>query len=116
SGWIGPAAAGVERLRDGRVVEHHPLPDGGGTEGIIALYEARDGSLWIGTDGARLFRLKDGRLHDETMPGATLIQKVSVIVEDEQGPIFHICGIGLVRKTDGRFVPLHPGAPSLGYL
>jgi signal transduction histidine kinase/ligand-binding sensor domain-containing protein len=114
--WIGTSGAGLERLRDGRVVEHHPLPDGGGTEGIIALHEARDGSVWIGTDGARLFRLQNGRLTDETMPAATAAQKVSVIVEDERGPIFHICGVGLVRKVDGRFVPLHPGAPLLGYL
>ena len=49
---------GLGRLRDGRF-ERVPAADDLGSDAIQALFEDREGSLWIGTGSGGLHRLKD---------------------------------------------------------
>jgi signal transduction histidine kinase/ligand-binding sensor domain-containing protein len=116
--WAGTTSAGVARLRDGVMTHYYGLPRGSGADGIIAIHEASDGGLWISTDDGRLFRIKDGRLTEATVGGSRPRQKVSVIIEDAEGPLFYLAGAGagFQRLRDGHFVTAHPEAPRVGYL
>ena len=69
--WIGTEGGGINRMR-GTKFSYYSINDGkftvyGEKEGLSqdntrAIYETRDGSVWVGTDNRGLTRFKDGLL------------------------------------------------------
>jgi diguanylate cyclase (GGDEF)-like protein len=71
---------------------------------VLALYEDREGSLWIGTYAGGLNRLKDGRFTAFTAKEGLSNDTVNVIYEDRAGNLWiGTRGGGLNRYKDGRF-------------
>jgi ligand-binding sensor domain-containing protein len=112
--WVGTSSGGVARLRAG-AVEHYRLPASVGREAVLALHEGRDGSLWIALDNARLFRLDDGRITEETPLAPEKDWKVRAMSEDEEGPMFLVAALGVARLRDRRLTPLSADMPRTRY-
>jgi signal transduction histidine kinase/ligand-binding sensor domain-containing protein/CheY-like chemotaxis protein len=74
---------------------------------VIALLAARDGSLWIGTYGGGLTRLKDGTFTTYTTRDGLAHDVVFALCEDGKGNLWiGTHGGGLSRWRDGRFTTL----------
>ena len=72
---------------------------------VWALAEASDGSLWIGTYGGGLSRLKDGKFTVYTTADGLVSNYVSSILADENdGSVWIGTEAGLSRFQHGRFV------------
>jgi signal transduction histidine kinase/ligand-binding sensor domain-containing protein/DNA-binding response OmpR family regulator len=96
--WIGTMASGLKKFTaDGRL-EAIPVrsgdPHGVSAEGIMTLFEARNGNIWIGTHngGANVLDPATGLIrqlpYDSATPGAISAASVSAIAEDLQGNIW----------------------------
>jgi signal transduction histidine kinase/ligand-binding sensor domain-containing protein len=101
--WINTDKRGLHCFKDGLVhtftTRQGLYRDSGGP-----LYEGRDGSLWIGTQGG-LTRFKDGRLRPYSIEGG---RYVSAIEEDDRGLILALtqsAGRPLHRFEGGRISP-----------
>ena len=65
--WVGTWGGGLHRYAEGRLTHRYTTADGLPSSMIRALYEAANGTLWIGTNlGAAT--IKDGRLRDIGLP------------------------------------------------
>ena len=69
---------------------------------IASLLGAKDGSLWIGTDGKGLLHLKDGRI--TSIPAFDNTLSVSALLQDHAGDIW---AGGLNRSTPNRLCRVH---------
>ena len=67
---------------------------------VRALLHARDGSLWIGTEGG-LARLRDGRFTAMRERDGLPSDPVSALAEDGDGALWVGTSAGLVRMQDG---------------
>jgi len=97
--WIG-TVRGLNRLRNGIVHSFADRPRLGGR--VHALYEARDGAIWVGTD-RDVVRLQDDRetlslTPKEGLPGA----RIRSIVEDHAGNLWIGTDGGLARLQNGQ--------------
>jgi signal transduction histidine kinase/ligand-binding sensor domain-containing protein/CheY-like chemotaxis protein/HPt (histidine-containing phosphotransfer) domain-containing protein len=98
--WIG-SNSGLSRYADG-VLQNVPLPQPGLKVRVRALLEDSSGALWVGTDGAGVYRL-DARgatvlSHHNGLGGDT----VSAFLEDRAGRIWIGSQHGLDRYDHGR--------------
>ena len=103
--WIACHAAGIAHWSNG---EFHPFDaNGAWPTGCIvwSLLRTRDGSLWIGTEGAGLLRWKDERL-ERFGPSAGIPEAaILAMVETEDGSLWLGCRDGtLLRFRDDSFV------------
>ncbi len=92
--WIGTNAAGLNRWDGRRVrafaVKPGPLSpytpeDSLSSDNVLALWQDRDGSLWIGTDGGGLWRLRNDRI--EAVAAAD-VNGVRRILQDAAGDLW----------------------------
>jgi ligand-binding sensor domain-containing protein len=69
---------------------------------IRGIYEDREGSLWIGTAGGGLNRLKDGKFSSITTKDGLFNDTVHQILEDDRGNFWMSCnkGIFMVNKKE----------------
>jgi PAS domain S-box-containing protein len=70
---------------------------------IFALCAARDSSLWIGTRGGGLIRLKAGKFHAYTSAQGLSNDFVKALYEDRQGNLWIGTNGGLNCRRDGKF-------------
>jgi len=70
---------------------------------IQALFEDHEGSLWVGTEGGGLVRLKDGRFTAFTTQDGLADNIVDAIHEDREGNLWIGTLGGLSRFRDERF-------------
>lgn len=94
--WIG-TMQGLATWKEGRLRRHDS--DGFPNAQIHALYVSRDGSVWIGTQGAGLLRYRDGRFRAYTAADGLPSKMVRSIFEDRHGTIW----IGTLDRGVGRF-------------
>jgi PAS domain S-box-containing protein len=104
--WLG-AFGGLFRF-DGvtfTAFDKHNAPGMKQTAGftIKALYEAKDGSLWIGTNGRGLVRMKDGKFSIYTSKEGLSNDTVRAVAEGLDGSIWVGTDLGLNRFQDGKF-------------
>ena len=101
--WIG-TRSGLNRLKDG-VFTAFREKDGRGltNDGIVALEEEPDGTLWIGTYGGGLCRLRDGAFTSWTKAQGLLNDIVWSVHRDAEGSIWiGTSGGGLNLLRDGK--------------
>lgn len=95
--WVGTREQGLFNVR-GQAVRRWTTKDGLANDSIYALRGARDGSLWIGTNGGGVNRLRDGDIEALESPSAPAI--VRSLFEDSEGNIWAgSYGDGLARIT-----------------
>ena len=99
--------AGLARF-DGRGFVSVKAP-GVPLEGIISILEDRAGTLWFGTAGEGLVRLRDGKFRVLTTNDGLASNKVMALHEDERGSLWiGTGGGGINRLRDGRLVSIRP--------
>jgi signal transduction histidine kinase/ligand-binding sensor domain-containing protein len=113
--WVGTGTAEVVHLREDGTVRKISLPGGPGRDAVIALYEARDGSLWVSLDNGRVFQVRDGATVEHTPTNAGSDFKVPIVFEDEGGTVFFVTGYGLARVKGRVMTRYRPEIPLLGY-
>ena len=79
---------GAMRLHEGRVVERWGPEQGLSSKFARVLHEEIDGTLWIGTYGAGLNRIADGKLTIYHQGNGLYDDTVSCILEDEEGRLW----------------------------
>jgi len=103
--WLVSDSAGVQHLRDGRVV---PIP---GQEklprvGISTMVVDSTGVLWIGTSAAGLIRFEGGVARTFTTRDGLASDTVRSLHADREGSLWIGTAAGLNRLRDGRFESL----------
>ena len=93
---------GAWRLRDERVVEHWTADDGLSSRFARALYEDAAGTLWIGTYGGGLNRIKDGRVQYYDRGNGLFDDTVSCIQADERGRLWLAGNLGVTLLPSPR--------------
>jgi len=98
----------ARRANDG-VFEPAGGPAALGTDRIRAVFVARDGSVWIGTDTRGLFRYKDGSWTEYTTKNGLAMDRIWAIHDDKEGNVWiGTYGEGLSRFRDGTFTHFTP--------
>ena len=111
--WIG--GLGLYRWQAGRFSQQGIPPDLARTR-VNALYRARDGIVWAGTNRDGLWRLDHGKWQPVRLPGELDGARVRVFLEDHNGTIWMgTNGDGLLRRNGDNFERIGPpqGLPSL---
>jgi ligand-binding sensor domain-containing protein len=85
---------GVSYLHDGKVISYDSHQ--GLNRSVFCFYEDNDGTIWMGTDGGGLRRLKNGKLTMVTTKDG-LFDGVYQILEDENGNLWMSSDKGVSR-------------------
>lgn len=103
--WAGTGNGGLVALRAGKVTTVNP-PDLWRERDVLSVAPARDGSLWIGAEGAGLYRFMDGQwFHFGENNGLSNLFVWSAS-EDVQGRIWAgTWGGGILIRDGDNFVP-----------
>jgi signal transduction histidine kinase/sugar lactone lactonase YvrE len=112
--WVG-TSAGLHRWERGNV-RTWTTRDGLLTANIRALHRDADGTLWIGTLGGGLARMRDGRFVHFTTRQGLIDDVISQIVPDDLGALWLGCNRGIMHLdrrelealADGKTSELHP--------
>ena len=99
--WLGGTLVLIERSPAGKTrtyTERDGLPNGP----VRALWEDRDGNIWVGTD-AGLARLEAGRLVTSSGEGGFPREMVRCVFEDREGNLWVGANSGLNRLRDDVF-------------
>lgn len=112
--WVG-SSGGLHRW-EGGVTRSWTTKDGLLTQNVRALLRDGDGTLWLGTLGGGLARLRDGRITNVTTREGLIDDVVSQIVAEEAGALWLGSNRGLMRVErseveavmGGRLREVHP--------
>jgi signal transduction histidine kinase/ligand-binding sensor domain-containing protein len=92
---------GLLRLREGRL-DTFDVADGLPDENITAVFEDRQGSLWVGMRGGGLAQFTDRTLRSTDGPPMLRNELVTSLAQDDRGTVWLGSRRGLVRWQDGR--------------
>jgi ligand-binding sensor domain-containing protein/signal transduction histidine kinase len=98
--WIG-SKGGLTRYENGKFTSYAATP--GLSIPALTVYEDRGGSVWIGTVGAGLIRLKDGTTTRYTRKDGLFNDSIISACEDKEGNLWLGSRKGLIRFKDGVF-------------
>ncbi len=84
--WYGVAGHGLNVL-NGDSNTHYTVDDGLGSNGVKAIHEDGQGTLWVGTTEG-LSRFRDGHWSTVTTRQGLFDDDISQVVEDEQGRLW----------------------------
>ena len=94
--WIG-TTDGLSVFAGGRMTD--ATRTRGMPAAVEAVYEDRDGNVWIGTRRDGLFLLKDGRLTRYTTREGLFDNLAGTILEDDRGFLWITCNKGIYRVS-----------------
>jgi ligand-binding sensor domain-containing protein/signal transduction histidine kinase len=97
--WIGTLGGGLYRYKEGTFT-HYPSP-GGSYRTVSALFEDRDGRLWIGGTSA-LSSFKNGRFVENKSRFGLTSELVRVILQDRAGRYWVGTDHGLIKYENER--------------
>ena len=101
--WVS-TRAGLARLVDGAV--QPPQPAALADVSAFAFWTGAAGSLWVGTDGRGLMRVRGGTAETLTSEHGVLNDRVVALFQDREGSLwFGTEGGGLNQLRDGTFTP-----------
>ena len=100
--WMGTYDGGLSRLKDGRFTAY-THKDGLTDDIIYALFQDREGSLWVGTQGG-LDRFRSGKVIPYSSAEGLSSNRVFSVLADSAGVLWiGTEGGGLNRFSDGHF-------------
>jgi ligand-binding sensor domain-containing protein/signal transduction histidine kinase len=109
--WIGTTGGQLFQIRNRPVSTIH-LPPSAEKNVLLNACARRDGSVWVGTDGAGLFRYDEGKfLHWPEEQGLTN-GHIGVMFEDSRTNLWVGTWSGLFRLNESQFEPV-VGPPAL---
>jgi signal transduction histidine kinase/ligand-binding sensor domain-containing protein len=100
-GTLWAAGVGLFRIRDGEV-RRFATEDGLSRDQVLSIAEGDEGSLWVGTNGGGLDRLRQGVFRPLGVNEGLSENFVTTIRHDEEGFWVATWGGGLNRFHDGR--------------
>ncbi|KAA6315310.1 Sensor histidine kinase TmoS, partial [termite gut metagenome] len=114
--WLSSTASGVYRINfppkqfrlfDPQTFTKTPHTERDASSGIKALYQTKNGDIWIGTRWSELYQLdRSGKLKQVFSASNYTVGNVSHIMEDKNGNLwFSTKGNGLVKATPDPHVP-----------
>lgn len=107
--WIATRNSGLWRLDGLSGLERAICVTGVPARRIRAILPGRDRSLWLGTGGEGLFRLKDGKITDCSGPARLLSGTVLALCQDRQGDLLAGTASGLHRiRLEGDRISISP--------
>lgn len=102
--WAG-TSVGLTSLRPRRVEMMSP-PDAWGNKGVLAVERAPDGALWVGTEGAGLYRFFNDTIRRYGEAEGLTKPYVWAVKHDAAGDVWvGTWGQGLFRGREDRFEP-----------
>ena len=111
--WIGTMSSGVVRIAGG-VATSFQFSDGLSNNRIHALFEDREGSLWVGT-ASGLDRFRDTKVTTLTVKEGLPGNEVAAAITTRDGSIYAlVSSMGLVRIENNRAVSVVREVPGLG--
>jgi ligand-binding sensor domain-containing protein len=102
--WVG-TDAGLSEYAEGKF-EHIQGPPGHENIRVRAVLEARDGTVWAGTDGAGVYRYDGKRITVFDQSRGLSGANVTAVEEDRNGRIWVGSNVGLDRIEDGKVVSM----------
>ncbi len=110
--WIGTFSGGAIRERNGAFTRL-TMKDGLASDDAVAIRETRDGSIWIGGDGA-LTRIRGSQFTRFAAKDGLPQGAINAIAEDAQGTLWIGSEKGLYRFSGRSFAQVRPDSiPSL---
>jgi ligand-binding sensor domain-containing protein/signal transduction histidine kinase len=109
--WIGTTGGQLFQIRSRPVSTIH-LPASGEKNVLLNACVRRDGSAWVGTDGAGLFRYQNGEFTRYSEEQGLADSHIGVILEDSHTNLWVGTWSGLFRLNGNRFEPVG-GPPAL---
>ncbi len=99
--WVGTQDDGAYRIRDG-VADHYGVSDGLSGNGVVSLFEDREGNLWVLTDGG-LDMFRDTALISYTSRQGVSDRDFHSVMALRNGAVWIGTGdaINILRKQDG---------------
>jgi signal transduction histidine kinase/ligand-binding sensor domain-containing protein/CheY-like chemotaxis protein len=108
--WIGTFGGGLLAYQDGRFTLY-TIKDGLPHDSVLAIGDARDGSVWVGTDQG-LSRFQNGRFTNYSKANGLAGDSVREVFEDRHGTLWVGTSTGLSRRVgEGRFTTLSTLGP-----
>jgi ligand-binding sensor domain-containing protein len=98
--WIGGSYAGLSGFKDGKFTAYRDA--NGLIAGISALFEDREGNLWIGTPDA-LFKMRDGKFTAFRQSDGLVNNNISFITQTGDDAMWFATVGGLSRLAGGKF-------------
>jgi ligand-binding sensor domain-containing protein/signal transduction histidine kinase len=92
--WIGTGRSGLQRLTPRRITTYSTA-DGLAHDNVWSIFEGRDGSMWVGTDGG-VTRLKAGQSTLVTRADGSVQRDVRAVAEDRDGNLW----VGTMRSLE----------------
>jgi ligand-binding sensor domain-containing protein len=92
----------LQRFKDGGSTVYR-LEGAASSPGITSVCDGHDGALWVGTTGAGLFKVKDGRLTSYTVKDGLPNDSVAPRWEDREGNLWLATPKGLSVLSNGKF-------------
>jgi signal transduction histidine kinase/ligand-binding sensor domain-containing protein len=99
---VGNVSGGLLRFKDGRF-ENYTTAQGLASKAVKTVFEDREGTLWVGTDGDGLIRLTRQFIRGYSTEQGLLSNNVYPIYEDREHNIWIGAFGGLSRFKDGHF-------------
>jgi signal transduction histidine kinase/ligand-binding sensor domain-containing protein len=101
--WVGLRSGGLLRLSStGRVLQALPIGRREqARDGIVALDEGRDGTVWAGTLNAGLWSWRRGLLEHFTVENGLPSNSIGALLESHDGTLFVGTAAGLVERSLG---------------
>ncbi len=100
--WLGlGAGGGLARMKDGKV-QSWTIKDGLPDSEVLALYETKNGDLWLGTGGG-LCQFQNGRFKCYSTKNGLIHDQITAIGETSDGSLWIGTYNGVSRFKDGKF-------------
>ncbi|HEY3055266.1 MAG TPA: EAL domain-containing protein [Thermoanaerobaculia bacterium] len=104
--WVA-TAGGLATIKDG-LISRRSAEDGFPSQAVQTLAAGRDGSVWMGTDGAGLFQYRSGHIRQFGKSAGMPSLRISAVYEDRNRSIWigtHDAGFGRLRNDRAEFDP-----------
>ena len=103
--WVGTAGAGLQVVRAAKVQTVSPPDQWQGRAILSVSTSGRDGALWIGSEGAGIYRFYEGTWKNFGVRAGLDNPYIWSVVEDEKGDLWAASwGGGLYQRRNDHFV------------